>query len=75
MNKVLLDTDIYSEIIKAVNPVVTQNAEIYYNYVGYYTIGLADCMLAATAICHNLVLVTGNTKHYQRSKILVIRSS
>lgn len=30
------------------------------------TIGRADSMIAATAITHDLVLVTGNTKHFER---------
>ncbi|NEU84303.1 type II toxin-antitoxin system VapC family toxin [Nostoc sp. UIC 10630] len=29
-------------------------------------IGYPDCMIAATAISHNLTLVTGNLSHYQR---------
>ncbi|WP_235526280.1 hypothetical protein [Nostoc piscinale] len=29
-------------------------------------IGLADVLIAVTAIANNLVLVTGNTKHYQK---------
>lgn len=29
-------------------------------------IGLADAMIAATALQHNLTLVTGNISHYQR---------
>ncbi|GAX36554.1 PIN domain-containing protein [Nodularia sp. NIES-3585] len=33
-------------------------------------IGLADVLIAATAIANNLVLVTGNTKHYQKIQVL-----
>lgn len=33
-------------------------------------IGLADVLIAATAIQNNLVLVTGNTKHYQNIQAL-----
>ena len=29
-------------------------------------IGFADAMIAATALQHNLTLVTGNISHYQR---------
>ena len=34
------------------------------------TIGRADPMIAATAIEHNLVLVTGNTNHFERIQAL-----
>lgn len=34
------------------------------------TIGVADCLIAATALHHGLVLVTGNTAHYQRMRTL-----
>ena len=30
MNKALLDTDIYSEVLKAINPTVAQSAATYY---------------------------------------------
>ena len=33
-------------------------------------IGLADVIIAATALQHNLTLVTGNTNHYQRIQAL-----
>jgi tRNA(fMet)-specific endonuclease VapC len=33
-------------------------------------IGLADVLIAATAIANNLVLVTGNVKHYQKIQVL-----
>ena len=33
-------------------------------------VGRADPMIASIAIHHNLVLVTGNTKHYQRIQTL-----
>jgi tRNA(fMet)-specific endonuclease VapC len=33
-------------------------------------IGLADVLIAATAIANNLVLVTGNIKHYQKIQAL-----
>ncbi len=33
-------------------------------------IGYADCMIAALAITHQLVLVIGNTAHYQRIQTL-----
>jgi tRNA(fMet)-specific endonuclease VapC len=34
------------------------------------TIGLADVLIAAIAIGNNLILVTGNTKHYQKIQSL-----
>ncbi|MBS9384334.1 MAG: PIN domain-containing protein [Dolichospermum sp. BR01] len=34
------------------------------------TIGLADVLIAAIAIENNLILVTGNTKHYQKIQLL-----
>jgi tRNA(fMet)-specific endonuclease VapC len=33
-------------------------------------IGLADALIAATAVHHGLVLATGNTAHYQRLMVL-----
>jgi tRNA(fMet)-specific endonuclease VapC len=124
LNKTLLDTDTYSEILKAVDPNVTRNATAYRQAQGVLTlsavtvmevirgfqknqsqrklqtflsavaveevldfdrpaaelagriggelvhvgrpIGLADTMIAATALHHGLELVTGNTKHFQR---------
>jgi tRNA(fMet)-specific endonuclease VapC len=33
-------------------------------------IGLADCLIAAIALQHDLVLVTGNQSHYQRIQAL-----
>ena len=124
MNKALLDTDIYSEVLKAINPTVAQNAaDLSANprctdAVGHHemeivkgcqqgkatgrmqrflnavaqeevlsleasaaelagriagdldrtgqTIGMADPIIAAIALEHNLELVTGNAAHFQR---------
>jgi tRNA(fMet)-specific endonuclease VapC len=124
VNKALLDTDIYSEILKAVNPIVTRNATAYRQAHGVLTlsvitaleivkgcqqaqattrmqrflnavaleevlslefdaatlagriagdldrsgqtIGMADPLIAAIALEHNLELVTGNGAHFQR---------
>jgi tRNA(fMet)-specific endonuclease VapC len=124
VNRVLLDTDIYSEGIKAINPTVTQNAINYRQANGVLTIsavtvmeivrgfqqnqstkrlndfltavaseevlifdqaaaelagqiegelvrtgrpiGMADTMIAATALTQGLELSTGNTAHFQR---------
>ncbi len=124
MNKVLLDTDIFSEILKQKNENVLERAKEYRSLFGKYTIsmitvmeivkgfhkvqreerveqflsaistaevltldlqsselagriyadlertgqpiGRADPMIAAIALRHNLILVTGNLKHYQR---------
>ncbi len=124
MNKVLLDTDIFSEIGRGVDRTVIQNAMSYHGAFGRYTvsvitvmeivrglqkkqamaqlltflgkigfeevldfdqaaaelagriqgdlertgqpIGRADPMIAAIAIQHGMVLITGNTIHYRR---------
>jgi len=124
VNKALLDTDIYSEVLKAINLTVAQNAATYrqthrvltlavitmleivkgsqqaqatgrmqrfLNAVGReevlsleapaaelagriagdldrtgQTIGMADPIIAAIALQHNLELVTGNAAHFQR---------
>ncbi len=34
------------------------------------TVGVADPLIAATALHHSLILVTGNTAHYQRLQAL-----
>lgn len=123
MNKALRDTDIYSEVLKALNPTVVQNAATYRQTHGVLTlsvitmleivkgcqqtqatgrmqrflnavareevlsleataaalagriagdldrtgqtIGIADPIIAAIALEHNLELVTGNTAHFQ----------
>jgi tRNA(fMet)-specific endonuclease VapC len=128
LDKVLLDTDIFSEVRKEVNRQVTARANAYRHIFGYYTIsvmtvtevvkgwhkrqredrvqeflaeitnvevlpietsiaelagriygdlertgqpiGLADSLIAATAIHHDLRLVTGNLSHYQRIETL-----
>lgn len=124
MDKALLDTDIFSEILKGHNQTVARNATSYRQHFGRYTlsaitvmevvkglqqagrpdriedllpllaaeevlsfdqvsaelagriygeleragqpIGRADPMVAGIALEHNLVLVTGNTKHFER---------
>ena len=124
MNKALLDTDIYSEVLKAINPTAAQNAATYRQMHGVLTlsvitmleivkgcqqaqatrrmqrflnavaqeevlsleapaaelagriagdldrtgqtIGMADPIIAAIALEHNLELVTGNAAHFQR---------
>jgi tRNA(fMet)-specific endonuclease VapC len=124
LNKSLIDTDIFSEITKAANPIVSGHASAYRKAFSRYTIsavtfmevirghekkqairqlqyflaatvseevisfdrpaaalagrtagelqrigqtiGLADPMIAATALHHGLELVTGNTAHFQR---------
>jgi len=123
MNKVLLDTDIFSEIFRRKNPNVVRKAEAYYDIYGKYTtsivtvmeiikgfhkvgredrirhffmiiahaevlmpdmksaelagriyadlerkglpIGRIDPMIAAIALENNLMLVTGNSKHFK----------
>jgi predicted nucleic acid-binding protein len=124
MNKALLDTDIFSEVLKGHDASVRQSAEAYRDVHGRFTvsvitlmelvqgfqrlgrfdrlqwlldnldgqevipfdhdaavlagriagdlnrpgqpIGRADPMVAAIALRHGLVLVTGNTKHFGR---------
>ncbi len=124
MDKSLLDTDIFSEILKGINPNVVAKATAYRSVFGKYTIsvitvmeivkgfhklqredriqqflaglttvellsldaqsaelagriyadlersgqpiGRADPIIAAIALRHGLVLVTGNLSHYQR---------
>jgi tRNA(fMet)-specific endonuclease VapC len=44
VNKALLDTDIYSEIIKAVDPVVTRNAIAYRQAEGVLTLSAVTVM-------------------------------
>ncbi len=124
MERALLDTDTFSEIIKAKNQNVAQNARAYRLQFGCYTIsavtiaemvkglqkrrrddrirglvvaisneellpldleaaviagriygelevagqtiGRIDPLFAGTAIAHNLVLVTGNIRHFER---------
>jgi len=124
MNQALLDTDIFSEVLKAKNRNVVRNASAYHQQFGRYTvsavtvtemvkgfqkkdredriqglvaglateevlhldldaavisgriygalersgqtIGRADPFIAGIALAHNLVLVTGNTKYFER---------
>ena len=44
MNKALLDTDIYSEVLKAKNPTVAQNAALYRQQHGVYTVSVITVM-------------------------------
>lgn len=39
MDKILLDTDIFSEILKQKHEKVAAKAEQYHSYFGFYTIG------------------------------------
>jgi len=124
MDKVLLDTDIFSEVLKGQNQIVARNAAAYRRHFGHYTlsaitvmevvkglqkaqrleriqpllaalateevlpldqeaaelagriygdlermgqpVGRADPMIAAIALQHKLVLVTGNMNHFER---------
>jgi tRNA(fMet)-specific endonuclease VapC len=128
MDKVLLDTDMFSEILKGINPQVASRSAAYREVFGKYTIsvitvmeiikglhkvqresqidifiqglhklevlqvdsliaetagriyadlerrgqtiGYADPLIAATALHHKRVLVTGNQSHYQRIQAL-----
>jgi tRNA(fMet)-specific endonuclease VapC len=40
VNKALLDTDIYSEVLKAINPTVAQNAAVYRQTHGVLTVSV-----------------------------------
>jgi tRNA(fMet)-specific endonuclease VapC len=44
MNKALLDTDIDSEVLKSKNPTVAQNAALYHNQYGVYTVSVITVM-------------------------------
>ena len=44
MSRVLIDTDIYSEVIKAINPTVTQNAIAYRQANGVLTLSVVTVM-------------------------------
>jgi tRNA(fMet)-specific endonuclease VapC len=44
VNKALLDTDIYSEVLKAKNPTVAQNAALYHQQYGVYTVSVITVM-------------------------------
>ncbi len=44
MNKALLDTDTYSEVLKAKNPTVAQNAALYRQQHGVYTVSVITVM-------------------------------
>jgi tRNA(fMet)-specific endonuclease VapC len=44
VNKALLDTDIYSEVLKAKNPTVAQNAATYHQQHGVYTVSVITVM-------------------------------
>jgi tRNA(fMet)-specific endonuclease VapC len=124
LNKALIDTDVFSEIVKGLNPTVAARAMTYRNVFSRYTIsavtfmemirgyqkkqaarqlhdfltaigseevipfdesaaelagriagelertgrptGLADPMIAAIAMTHDLELVTGNSAHFER---------
>ena len=44
MNKALLDTDTYSEVLKAVNPTVAQNAASYRQRHGKYSVSVVSVM-------------------------------
>jgi tRNA(fMet)-specific endonuclease VapC len=124
MDRALLDTDIFSEVLKGIDPKVVAQARRYHTALGCYTIsvitvmeivkglhkaqreerltrflegltgvdvltldvqaaelagriyadlerigrpiGRADPMVAAVALRHDLTLITGNQRHYQR---------
>jgi tRNA(fMet)-specific endonuclease VapC len=44
VNKSLLDTDIYSEVLKAKNPTVARNAALYRQQHGVYTVSVITVM-------------------------------
>jgi tRNA(fMet)-specific endonuclease VapC len=44
VNKALLDTDSYSEVLKAKNPTVAQNAALYRQQHGVYTVSVITVM-------------------------------
>jgi predicted nucleic acid-binding protein len=56
VDKALLDTDIFSEVLKGIDQNVIAKA--------------TSPMIAAIALRHSLTLVTGNLSHYQRIQAL-----
>jgi hypothetical protein len=44
VNKALLDTDTYSEVLTARNPTVAQNASLYHQHHGVYTVSVITVM-------------------------------
>jgi len=44
VNKALLDTDTYSEVLKAVNPTIVQNAASYRQQHGMYSVSVVSVM-------------------------------
>ncbi len=58
MNKTLLDTDIYSEILRAVNPTVVGNARSYRQTHGVLTLSVITVM----------EMVKGSSKFNDRRK-------
>jgi tRNA(fMet)-specific endonuclease VapC len=44
MNKALLDTDTYSEVLKAANPTIAQNAALYRQKHGMYSVSVISVM-------------------------------
>ncbi len=53
MSRVLLDTDIYSEVMKAINPTVTQNAIAYRQANGVLTLSVITVMEIVRGFQHN----------------------
>jgi tRNA(fMet)-specific endonuclease VapC len=54
VNKALLDTDIYSEVLKAINPTVTQNATTYRQQHGVLTLSSVTLMEIVRGFQRNL---------------------
>lgn len=52
MNKALLDTDIYSEVLKAVNPAVARNAAAYRQAHGFLTVSVITVMEIIQGLQH-----------------------
>lgn len=48
MHKALIDTDIFSEILKGIDQVVIQRATAYRNAFGVYTISVITVIVAQT---------------------------
>jgi tRNA(fMet)-specific endonuclease VapC len=53
LNRALLDTDIYSEILKAANPTVTANATTYRTAQGFLTVSTVTVMEAVRGFHKN----------------------
>jgi len=63
-----------SLILYPIDGIISRRAGLYqkdYRQKGI-TLGLADCLIAATAVKHGLILVTKNVRHFPMPEVSVI---